>query len=114
MIARKSKAPLGIASFHFEIGTFPMTVSLACFVAIYPLMIVGLAVFQRRIYPHVHMIVPGGVLSEEGTRWIGLSTELLVGRPRAVTAVPTPGLADVGRGPRGRPTPVFWRAGSAR
>ena len=43
-------------------------------------------------HPHVHMIVPGGGLDR-------LSTELLLGRPRAVTAVPTPGLADVDRGP---------------
>ena len=32
-----------------------------------------------------------------------LSTELLLGRPRAVTPVPAPGLADVDRGPRNRP-----------
>src|ERR1700726_4613318 len=43
-----------------------------------------------------------------------LSTELLLGRPRAVTAVPAPGLADVDRGPRNRPAPVLRRARSAR
>ena len=44
-------------------------------------------------HPHVHMIVPGGGLSEDGTQLDRLPTELLLGRPRAVTAVPTPGLA---------------------
>ena len=43
-----------------------------------------------------------------------LSTELVLGRPRAVTAVPAPGLADVDRGPRGRPAPVLRRARGAR
>jgi hypothetical protein len=43
-----------------------------------------------------------------------LPAELLLGRPRAVTAVPAPGLADVDRGPRNRPAPVLRRARSAR
>jgi integrase len=36
------------------------------------------------------------------------------GRPRAVTPVPTFGLADVDRGPRDRPTPVLRRERNAR
>src|SRR6202011_3821213 len=64
-------------------------------------------------HPHVHMIVPGGGIL--GWPEVGiLSTELLLGRPRAVTAVPAPGLADVDRGPRNRPAPVLRRARSAR
>jgi transposase len=43
-----------------------------------------------------------------------LPTELLLGRPRAVTAVPAHVSEDAGRGPRGRPTPVLRRARSAR
>jgi hypothetical protein len=42
------------------------------------------------------------------------TTGFALGRPRAVTAAPTPGLADVDRGPRGWPTPVLRRARSAR
>ena len=65
-------------------------------------------------HPHVHMIVPGGGLSQDGRALDRLSTGLLLARPCAVTAVPTPSLGDVDRGSRGRPTPVLRRARSAR
>ena len=60
------------------------------------------------------LVVPGRRAVRGRHQVDRLSTELLLGRPRAVTAVPTPGLADVDRGPRGRPTPVLRRARSAR
>ena len=41
-------------------------------------------------HPHVHMIVPGGGLSADGSRWVACRPELLPARARAVSAVPPP------------------------
>ena len=39
-------------------------------------------------HPHVHCVVPGGGLSPDGTRWIGVPARLLPAGPRAVAPVP--------------------------
>jgi hypothetical protein len=39
-------------------------------------------------YPHVHVIVPGGGLSPDGTRWIAFRPLLLSPRPGALPALP--------------------------
>ena len=39
-------------------------------------------------HPHVHMIVPGGGLSEDGARWISCRPDFLVHVKRAVAPVP--------------------------
>ena len=39
-------------------------------------------------HPHVHMIVPGGGLSNDGSSWVAVPAELLPARARALAPVP--------------------------
>ena len=51
-------------------------------------------------HPHVHMIVPGGGLSDDGGRWISSRPDFLVPRQRARAPVPGRVPGDAGRGAR--------------
>ena len=53
-------------------------------------------------HPHVHMIVPGGGLSEDGSRWIAVPAALPRAREGAVAPVPRAVPGDAGRGPRAK------------
>ena len=61
-------------------------------------------------HPHVHMIVPGGGISLDGTRWVSLPTRLPVAGAGAVPPVPAALPGRPRRRPRGRPAGVLRRA----
>ena len=61
-------------------------------------------------HPHVHMIVPGGGISLDGTRWISCRPELSLAGSGAVATVPPPDAGDAARRTRGRPPAVLRRS----
>ena len=60
-------------------------------------------------HPHVHMIVPGGGISADGSRWV-----VLPARARAVSLVPPPLPEDDHGGARSRPPRILRRPRRAR
>ena len=61
-------------------------------------------------HPHVHMIVPGGGISLDGTRWIGCRPKYLLAGEGAVAAVPPPDAGDAPRRARRRSPAVLRRS----
>ena len=60
-------------------------------------------------HPHVHMIVPGGGLSDDGSRWVSSAPALSRQREGAVTPVPGSFAGDACRGARRGPIEVLRR-----
>ena len=60
-------------------------------------------------HPHVHMIVPGGGLSPDGTRWIACRPELLPARADPLKAVPAAAPGEARHRSCGRATEVLRR-----
>ena len=60
-------------------------------------------------HPHVHMIVPGGGISLDGTRWIGCRPNYLLPAGESVAAVPPPDAGDAARRTPRRPPAVLRR-----
>ena len=65
-------------------------------------------------HPHVHMIVPGGGLSPDGSKWIACRPRYFL--PVRVLSAPVPPAVpgDAGRGARRRPPAVLRRSCAAR
>jgi len=59
-------------------------------------------------HPHVHMIVPGGGLSKEGSKWIACRQDLLPVGPRAVPLIPPPHFGRPGQAARSGETALLW------
>ena len=59
-------------------------------------------------HPHVHMIVPGGGLSPDGTEWITGQCEVPAAGARALGAVPPPHDRGARRRAQGRQAAVFF------
>ena len=65
-------------------------------------------------HPHVHMIVPGGGISLDGSRWISSSRGLSAAGAGAVAAVPGQDAGDAEGGARRRPAAVLRPARRSR
>src|SRR5258708_4393445 len=65
-------------------------------------------------HPHVHMVVPGGGLSPDGSNWIAVPATLFFDRGGSLGVVPPAVSGDAGRGAPRWPPAVLRRSCTAR